>query len=39
MIFKMNLTKIMELQWINENLKSVYLILIIFSDKESVYKK
>lgn len=39
MIFKMNLTKIMELQWINENLKSVYLILIIFSDKESVYEK
>lgn len=39
MIFKMNLTKIMELQWINENLKSVYLILIIFSDKESVYVK
>ena len=39
MIFKMNLTKIMELQWINENLKTVYLILIIFSDKESVYEK
>ena len=39
MIFKMNLTNIMELQWINENLKSVYLILIIFSDKESVYEK
>lgn len=39
MIFKMNLTKVMELQWINENLKSVYLILIIFSDKESVYEK
>ena len=39
MIFKMNLTKIMELQWINENLKSAYLILIIFSDKESVYEK
>lgn len=39
MIFKMNLTKIMELQWINENLKSVYLILIIFSDQESVYEK
>ena len=39
MIFKMNLTKIMELQRINENLKSVYLILIIFSDKESVYEK
>ena len=39
MIFKMNLTKIMELQWINENLKSVYLILILFSDKESVYEK
>lgn len=39
MIFKMNLTKIMELQWINENLKSVYLILIMFSDKGSVYEK
>ena len=29
----------MELQWINEDLKSVYLILIIFSDKEAVYEK
>ena len=29
----------MELQWINEDLKSVDLILIIFSDKEAVYEK
>ena len=29
----------MKLQWINEDLKSVYLILIIFSDKEAVYEK
>ena len=29
----------MELQWINEDLKSVYLILIVFSDKEAVYEK